>query len=332
MSGLLASMKIFQRVVWLCCGAMACALPAQALQLALDNDGIVTSGDKHYTQGARWSLDRIELGPESSAGWLALPLLPGAATDRHSAQWIAIGQQLYTPDHVRTTTNQPDDRPYAGWLYTGGALFQESDQHFARAELLLGMVGPSAGGEPLQNGFHKVFAFPRAAGWQYQLDDVPVVVATYEVGAAQKLFEAGPAKVSAVPQLGVTTGNLFRDVHLSLLVRAGTLATLRYGPDQMRTGYSGLPLARNDRMHGGQWALWGGVEGREVFYNRLLQGDRDHPGVERQRQGLDVMVGGALALSPHWLIQGTALDRHREFVGQPSHDRYGGVSIVRTGF
>lgn len=325
-------MTKLQRAIWLLCCAIAYGPSAHALQLALDNDGVVTNGDQHYTQGARWSLDRVELNPGSSLGWLAVPLLPGARADRHSAQWIAIGQQLYTPNHVRTTTNQPADRPYAGWLYTGGALFQEADRHYARAELLLGMVGPSAGGEPLQNGFHKIFAFPRAAGWQYQLDDAPVVVATYEVGATQKLFEAGAVKFSALPQLGVTMGNLFRDLHLSLLARAGTLATLRYGPDQMRTGYSGLPLARNDHMHGGQWALWAGVEGRQVFYNRLLEGDRDHPGVEPQREGLDVMVGGAMALSPHWLIQATALDRHPEFVGQPGHDRYGGVSIVRTGF
>ena len=294
------------------------AAPAAAIQLTLENDGVVSSGDRHYTQGARLAgepqqlFDR-ELGQVSEL-WL---------------QWL-IGQQLYTPDHPDEPVPDPADRPYAGWLYGGAALFHVGDSHYERFETLLGVVGPAAGGEELQNGFHQVFGYPRAEGWDYQLSNSPVVVITADRGQRWRLIEIDwpHARIDLVGQGGLTLGNLFDDLHASLLLRAGNLSALGYGPDNLRGAYSGLPRLAGEKQHFGHWAVWIGGQTRNVWKNLLLEGNGgDSPSVVHRPLVYDAMAGGAIALGSGWLLELNALVRSEEFWGQRGSDRLFGLTI-----
>ena len=295
---------------------LAAAPWARAMQLSVENDGVVSSGDRHYTQGARLAseprrlFDRDLRAP--APWWL---------------QWMA-GQQLYTPDRPEQPVPDPADRPYAGWLYGGAALFHAGRAHYERAELLLGLVGPGAGGELLQNGFHRAFGYPRAEGWDYQLRNTPTVVMTLDRGDRHLLARWQGLRLELVSQGGLTLGNLFADLHAGLLLRAGNLRALGYGPDQLRGGYSGLPPLAGEREGSGHIAVWFGAQGRNVWRNLLLEGaGGDGPAVPHRPLVCDLMAGGALSVGRGWLLSLNVLERSEEFRGQRGRDRLFGLAV-----
>lgn len=310
----LAAVRHWRRAVVL--GFACWQLPLAAQQLTIENDGVVSSRDRHYTQGARLAsaplplFDRDEGQPADL--WL---------------QWL-LGQQIYTPDRPEDPIPDPADRPYAGWLYGGAALFHVADTHYERIETLLGIVGPSSGGEAVQNGFHRVFGYPQAEGWDFQLRDTPVLVMTLDRGDRWRLAELARVELDLVSQGGLSLGNLFEELHAGLLLRAGTLQALGYGPDQLRGSYSGLPRLSGMRDGFGRWALWGGMVGRNVWRNLLLEGPGgDGPSVPHRPLVYDLMVGGAFAFGRGWLLELSALERSEEFRGQRGADRLFGLSL-----
>lgn len=289
---------------------------APAMQLRVENDGVVSSGDRHYTQGARLASEPRPLYDHDRDAPAPLWL-----------QWM-LGQQLYTPDHPEQPVPDPADRPYAGWLYGGAALFHRGERHYERAEVLLGLVGPGAGGELLQNGFHRVFGYPRAEGWDHQLRNTPTVTLTLDRGDRIGLAQWRGQRLELVGQGGVTMGNLFADLHAGLLLRAGNLQALGYGPDQLRGGYSGLPRLVGEREPAGRVAVWFGAQGRNVWRNLLLEGTGgDSPAVPHRPLVYDVMAGGAVSFGRGWLLELSALERSEEFRGQRGSDRLFGLAI-----
>ena len=289
---------------------------APGFQLSVENDGAVSSRDRHYTQGARLASEPHRLFDRTRGQPASLWL-----------QWM-LGQQLYTPDRPEDAVPDPADRPYAGWLYGGAALFHVGERHYERAELLLGLVGPGAGGEFVQNGFHRVFGYPRAEGWDAQLRNTPTVTLTLDRGDRIGLAQWRGQRLELVGQGGLTMGNLFADLHAGLLLRAGNLRALGYGPDQLRGSYSGLPRLAGESEQAGRVAVWIGAQGRNVWRNLLLEGtDGDSPAVPHRPLVYDVMAGGAVSFGRGWLLELNALERSEEFRGQRGSDRLFGLAI-----
>jgi hypothetical protein len=80
---------------------------------------------------------------------------------------ISLGQNIYTPSDVETTDLQPDDRPYAAWLYLGASYHNYRVDEVTDADLFerarldvfeinIGMVGEWALGEEMQNFVHSI--------------------------------------------------------------------------------------------------------------------------------------------------------------------------------
>lgn len=59
---------------------------------------------------------------------------------------LGIGQQIYTPEAIHIATPDPNDRPYAGWLYLSAGGVAYDDTNLTAVELQVGLVGPSAHG------------------------------------------------------------------------------------------------------------------------------------------------------------------------------------------
>ena len=88
-------------------------------------------------------------------------------TDRRF-EWTILGQQIYTPADKDRAVPDPNDRPYAAWLYTGLDLLQDSNaERLDDLFITLGVVGPVAMGRQVQTGFHKVLGFGSVNGWKY---------------------------------------------------------------------------------------------------------------------------------------------------------------------
>ena len=69
----------------------------------------------------------------------------------------------------------PGDLPYAGLLAWQGTVYAWDANVSDQLSLYLGMVGPASLAEPAQKGIHNVIGADEPKGWQYQLNNEPVV-------------------------------------------------------------------------------------------------------------------------------------------------------------
>ena len=125
--------------------------------------------DRYYTQGMRIC-------------WM----------DTGSLRHFSLGQEICTPDNAGAGPTPPGDLPFSGFLYgTIGQGYRPSPETMASAEVLLGVVGPAAMGEQMQNNFHDLIGSEIYRGWGDQMRDEPVVNLRAE---ARRRFDLdGPA-------------------------------------------------------------------------------------------------------------------------------------------
>src|SRR5206468_4254362 len=142
------------------------------------------NSDKHYTQGLRLS----DLGPsvKQESGWNGLFDFVGRNTPLFQASQnrrvaLFLGQNIFTPKNVNLKPPDPRDRPYAGWLYIGASLLQDTDsQMLENLELDAGVIGPGSLAKQTQNDFHQFIGVSQARGWSSQLQNEPGIMLSYE--------------------------------------------------------------------------------------------------------------------------------------------------------
>jgi len=198
----------------------ACCVPAPGAQaedagrfaILEENDSLFFNSDKHYTQGLRLSDLSPTLKPES--GWNEpfnfiggnTPLFQ-SSPDRRIA--VFLGQSIFTPKNLNIRPPDPRDRPYAGWLYLGVSLLQDTNrQTLENLELDAGVVGPGSLAKQVQNDFHQFIGVAQARGWSSQLQNEPGIMLSYDRFWRLPLAGDPNNGVDIVPQLGATVGNI----------------------------------------------------------------------------------------------------------------------------
>ena len=105
----------------------------------------------------------------------------------HNPYWaFHTGLDVYTPKNKTTKEPLPGERPYNSWMYFGGSYQNElkSLPLLFTLNLDLGVRGPKAKGEELQNGAHKFFDANKVNGWDSETE--------HEYGAlSSAIFEFG---------------------------------------------------------------------------------------------------------------------------------------------
>jgi lipid A 3-O-deacylase len=229
-----------------------------------ENDSLFFNSDKHYTQGFRVS----DLHPVRTPGFwngafdflgsFAPIFAPGG--DRQGS--LFLGQSIFTPKNTRISPPDPRDRPYAGWLYVGTSLLQQTDKGvLENFELGLGFVGPGALGEQVQNTFHQFIAAETAKGWGSQLQTEVGAVVSYERKLRIPLLGDNGFGLDIIPQAGATVGNIFTYADIGGLLRIGKGLAADYGPARVRP-YPGPTISTRVGLMTGE---------RSIF----LQGHRD---------------------------------------------------------
>ena len=154
--------------------------------------------DDEYTTGVRLAgVHTIEPGQKGPLHTLR----PFTAAPERCFTWRwEWGMSLYTPTNLLTPNLITSDRPYAGWMYVSYGLnaydvapvpHQPPSVTSVRTaqsfDVYVGIVGPHAYGEFLQNTAHKLFnvrVYPDgpiklAQGWANQLKDEPAFYVQY---------------------------------------------------------------------------------------------------------------------------------------------------------
>jgi hypothetical protein len=306
-----------------------------------ENDKISSSGDKHYTQGMRLSYLSEPITPngwwDQPYGWLSdnLPIFDGSDRKRKYEATI-LGQSLFTPANTALANPSLKDRPYAAWLYTGASLLQETNQGshetLENAELLLGVVGAAALGAMTQNDFHQFIDVSPALGWKNQIRTEPGFIASYERKWRFQKPLIGNFAIDAIPELGVSVGNILTYGEAGGMVRFGQNLAADYGSDRIRPSLSGTGWFDPDRLNGNLgWYVFLGTQSRILGRNIFLDGNsfENSPNVEKKLFVTDFIGGASIFWSSSVRVDFAVIERTKEFYGQQkSKDQFGGINFA----
>ena len=299
--------------------------------LQFDND-FFGGSDSHYTNGMRAAY----LSPEAAVPELMrkfgeiVPLFSSTYNMRFS---ITIGQNIYTPEDINLSDPPSDDRPYAGWLYTGFGLVSQDGVWLDKLELDLGIIGPYSYAKQTQTEWHRFFGFNKPQGWDRQLKTEPGVNLYYET-SRRSLYEFPLTQyipienlgVDVTPHLGIALGNVQTHGAVGLTARFGDDLPADFGPPKIRPNLPGSDFFVLDDDIG--WYFFGGVEGRGVLRNIFLDGNtfRGSRSVDKYPFVADFQGGLAITFQRARLSY-THLFRTPEFKGQNGFDTFGSVAL-----
>jgi lipid A 3-O-deacylase len=300
-----------------------------------DND-FFASSDRNYTSGALFSLTT---GSYEAAGndpcrsdlsrQIAIRingLIDHSLPERNFV--FAVGQQLYTPSLRLRTSVQPNDRPFAGWLFGRWALHAFDTHRSQTLSLDIGVVGPAAGGEASQNFFHGLQGYSRFRGWGNQLsNEIGVLVASE---SRHEILQG--SRVSLIGHYGGGVGNVETYINTGLKLRFGANGFHDYRtPTSMRSASAISQTNAGSEAPNRGLQGFVGVDFRAVAHNIFLDGNtwtQSHS--VRKRPGVADLSAG---LSWSWVgldFAYTHTYRSREFYGQSYTHAFGGLSIAKT--
>ncbi|CAN5200436.1 lipid A deacylase LpxR family protein [soil metagenome] len=300
--------------------------------------------DRDYTSGLRfgWLSPALPDLPDGFARLVTFPTFfgEGPVSSVTRRVGISVGQNLYTPADTETSAPIRNDRPYVGWLYASFALQQtykrvdpktnkEEPVRLDTLALDLGLIGPAAGGEFLQNNFHRLIGVATANGWANQLHNEPTIGLTFERRWRTNrgvVFEDPKLEYDFVPRLGVSLGNAATYAGVGGTARIGKDLRNDFGPTRARPA---LPGSEGFIGDGFGWYFFFGVGGEVVARNIFLDGNTDgnslrvghRPFVGEAQAGLAILFRGVR-------ISYTQILRTPEFFERDRWDQFGSINVA----
>ena len=308
----------------------AAALPMSAAaedekatwSVLLENDYFGTT-DSNYTNGVLFGY----LSGKGRGEGLARRFLRASPEDV-TRVGITVGHSIFTPQDINATAPLPDQHPYAGWLYGEYSVLVERDSDVLdMVSLTLGVVGPAALGEEVQNNYHRLINGSRVNGWDNQLRNEPGLILSFERRWRPYFRVSGRGiGVDLAPNAGISVGNVLTQGKAGLTFRVGRNLDGNYGPPRIRPS-----LAGGGYYHGvdtAAWYLFAGVEGRAVARNIVLDGNswRDSLSVEKRHLVADLQAGAVIQIKS-FQIAYTYVWRTKEFDTQGAHHEFGALSL-----
>jgi lipid A 3-O-deacylase len=301
--------------------------PGGIVGLQVENDLFGGSSDRDYTHGMRLSY----FTPEGDVpDWLktGASYMPFFAQEGKLRTGYELGQDIFTPDDISLKQLQPNQRPYAGWLYFGAGLVSDTGERVDDLNLEVGVVGPYSWAEDVQRGWHNVIGSPQPQGWDNQIKNEPGFVLTYErKWRSMWEFPVVGFDADLTPSAGAALGNVFTYGSVGLMARLGQDLPNDYGPPRIRPSLPGSDYFA-PVPDGFGWYLFGGVEGRAVARNIFLDGNTFESSSSIDKKPLvgDLQVGAALIVGKYRLSY-TQIFRTKEYYGQGATDSFGSINL-----
>ena len=294
-----------------------------AVEISTENDiyaMLVThGGDKYYSNGFKLAYVTPALNDATDTGiWRA---------------HIGFAHELYTADDTGNPNPPADDHPYSAWLYGVIGAGYETDSTLDLFSLRAGVVGPSALGEQIQNGYHRTSGEALNEGWGTQLHDEPGIDIEWRRVWRIRLTD-GNAGIDCdlLPRLGYEVGTVRHVGTGGLQFRFGKNLPQDFGVRTLReSAVNGAPV--KFKSSGSGWApdsYYGyfdfSVEGR--VRDMALDGSLYHDG--RSVDSNPFVAQGGFGLAAHWGGVRVTLSeyvRSEEFKGQRAPFWFGALSL-----
>lgn len=260
------------------------------IQLFVENDMLART-DRYYTNGIKLGIGMPFELLQSPATQVLRSFDPDNGNDIQVG--LFLGQNMYTPRDITIATPQPDDRPWAAWLYLGGVAQRARNNRLDTVEFDVGMVGPAALGEPVQKAWHRLINVKQPRGWENQGKSEPAFMISY---LQKRRF--GNENADLILHGGGSLGTVMTHARAGGMVRVGWRLN-GYGPDTIEPGGAMLhgTRAQGAKDYAGiSWSVYAGVDHRLVAHNIFLDGSvfRDGPAVERRKHVRDFSLGFSL--------------------------------------
>ena len=294
-------------------------------RLRLDNDAYnfwihpAHRSDEQYSNGVVGTLEALH------GSWWGRPFggnRPGCGRDTTATgscltTQVFLGQSIYTPNLNRPPFSYPGweaERPYAAWLYVGGAGRTVSPRRLRQIDVALGVTGRPALGEPAQRIAHWMVRTytTEARGWETQVGFQPgVQLGWRESLLAARLASGSLGFLDLVPSVGITAGTIRTAADAGARLRLGYNVSHPWDPRAWRRR---APL---------ELFVTAGARGEYVVRDFSLDGtlmhnDRHVERVSAVRE-FDVGMGVRLhRLRLDWL----ATTRSREYTTGPARHVY----------
>ena len=291
-------------------------------------DDIWNGTDANYTNGIRFSVAGRQDDVPDWLEYLAdhTPFFDSSGAKRWQ---FAAGQNMYTPKNYELTTPQPNDRPYAGWLYGSAGVTSDTGRTLDNFNIALGIVGPSSLAEQVQETVHDAIGSPHPMGWQYQLHDEPGAVISYE-HKWRNLWQIHPDGYGfdVTPSIGAAVGNVLTQASTGAVLRFGKHLPTDYGPPLINSVLSGTDYfvsTKNDELG---WYVFAGVQGDAVARNIFLDGNTFRSSARVDKEDFVGDLQGGVAVTYHGVRYAyTEVVRSKEFRTQDDGNSYGALTV-----
>ena len=251
---------------------------------------------------------------------------------------FSIGQNMYTPEDIEATELIETDRPYAAWLYLSAGFHAKNDRVQDTFEVQLGMVGPAALGQEIQDIVHDFRGIPKAKGWDNQIRNEPGLNLVGERRVRLEADNTGMGwETDAIASGGFVIGNVNTYLNMGIEGRLGYNLPQDFGTTHIRPGgETNIPFL-DERFEGLRreqdfgFLLFASVEGRAIGRDIFLDGNTfsDSHSVEKEPLVADLALGVKFKLRSLKLSY-SMVHRTKQFKLQPEGHTFGSMMVSFT--
>lgn len=220
------------------------------IQIEVDNDAFTLNIylDQYYSQGSYGKYRVVD------------------TTGRHKKiKWVGLNHRIFTPRGTWQEDVDNFDRPYAGQLSVSAGMTHYFRKSYINYALEAGVMGKASLAEPIQRGWHKFFGMGIPQGWDYQINNSPMLNAYFNY--AHLLVRAGNLQI--LSEFNGAGGTDFTYARPEIMVRIGKFKPLsgsvQYGANL------GHEKRKSKVTH--ETILFIAFGPEYVFYNSTIEGN-----------------------------------------------------------
>lgn len=281
-----------------------------------DNDAYLAGGqDRYYTNGLFISFK--------------------SATDQRKLRqninkkiWQAeIGQKIYNPQSGYIPDISYADRPFAGYLYTGGSLqWMYNAEHVLKVSLQIGTIGPASLARAGQELLHNTVGFYELQGWETQVNNEFGM--NTSINYQHFLHRSASQKADFAIKSYVNIGNTFTAAGAGILFRTGLINQF-YNSVSNGGGISNNPAI--PKLTETEFYFYAEPSVNLVAYDATIQGglfrDDKGPVVYDAKPVVFSHELGAMFAKKRWTVNLSLVFKSREVQSSARAHEYGSVCV-----
>lgn len=313
------------------------------INVRIDNDTFASGEqDQGYTNGAVFTFVSPDLTDYTDdpclpnlARWINSWMvgMPGPSPDQKNMVF-SLSHLIYTPtDWTRSDIIQ-SDRPYAAILMASAGYNLRRGNTLETTQIQLGLVGPAALGEEVQDAVHNAIGADLFSGWRHQLRNEPLFgfvherMQKYDPPSTNYVFDD---RFDVITHWGGSIGNAFTHANAGAEIRFGPNLPDDFGSTPTRPAGENTAPGGFGRAQGFSWHVFASTDLKWVVRDITLDGNTFQSSHSVDKRPLVAEGGVGLVINyDDWKIAFARYWRTREFETQDESPRFGSFTISRS--